>query len=76
MKRHLYAIHRPYGLDVINNNGNKPNEVHRFDSRAAQIAWVAEEPEKREPIAATSYAARRALRYAAEGWHWPQKVMD
>lgn len=76
MKRHFYAIRRPYGLDVINNGGNRANQVHRFSTLAAALAWVNEEPETREIIKASDYAARKARRYAKLGLSWPQSVMD
>ena len=76
MPRHFYAIHRPYGLAAINANGNRANEVHRFASLAELEAFVNDDPDHREPIAATTYAARKAKRAAEHGWEWPQKVMD
>jgi hypothetical protein len=64
--RHFYAINR----------GVCPNLVHRFAALAEALAWVGNDPHNRAIIASRSSAARAAVRYAALGLEWPQRVSD
>jgi hypothetical protein len=62
MGKQFYAAYRPYGIFSLNIDGNRADKLVGFPSRAARDAWVADDPERREPVTASSSEVRAALR--------------
>jgi hypothetical protein len=76
MERKFYAIKYAYGRNVIN-NGNRADEVYRFDTIAERTRFVNDwerEGIDVDPVPASHPEVRKAIRYAAQGFDWPQAV--
>lgn len=76
MSRTFYAIVYAYGRNVVN-NGNRADHVYRFETAAERTRFLdAQEREgvDADPVPATHADVRKALRYADQGFDWPQAV--
>ena len=75
--RHFYAIAYAYGRDVIN-NGIRADQVHRFPTKAARVAFVHDnngKPNDVDSLPAKDTRVQTANRYAAQGLEWPIAVL-
>ena len=76
MKRTFYAIAYAYGRTAVN-NGNRPDQVYRFDTIAARQQFLSNPPVEGDvdPAGANHPLVRKAVRYAAQlGAEWPIAV--
>ena len=75
--RCFYAIKYAYGRGVVN-NGVRADEVHRFATKAARIAFVHDNDGKPcdvDSIPAKDARVQTARLYAAHGLDWPIAVL-
>lgn len=76
MKRRFYAIVYAYGRNTVN-DGNRADYVYRFTSEAERTRFVDEQERdghEADPVSASHPDVRKAIRYAAQGFDWPQAV--
>ena len=76
-QRHFYAIIYAYGRDAIN-NGVRADQVHRFPTKAARVAFVHDnngKPYDVDSLPAKDTRVQTANRYAAQGLEWPIAVL-
>jgi len=60
MTRYSYAIHLPYGKQVVNADGNQANRLVRFLHKSWRDAYVDEDYEHRKMVG--SWFAQRVVR--------------
>ena len=76
--RFWYAITYAYGRDAINSRGVNADQVHRFPTKAARVAFVHDNngtPNDVDSIRAKDTRVQTANRYAAQGLDWPIAVL-
>ena len=77
-QRHSYAITYAYGRDAINSRGVNADQVHRFPTKAARVAFVHAnngKPNDVDSLPAKDVRVQTANRYAAQGLDWPIAVL-
>ena len=76
--RHSYAVEYAYGRDAINSRGVRADQIHRFPTQAARVAFVHAhdgQPNDVDSLPAKDTRVQTANRYAAQGLEWPIAVL-